>query len=209
VKQNISFNIGKKSTNMKILKYVLGILGVLLLIFLAVGMIHPSVSYGHEIEVNKPLKESWAVHKDYSKFDQWLDGFKSIEHISGEEEAIGSKYKVIVIPQEGAEPFEMIETLTAMEEFDHITLHFDSDMMDFDQTTFFSEKDGKTTIKTDSKVIAKGMFMRSMFAVMEMMGGSFTAQEAKNIEQLKKVIESNTTDYFPAPVVETVEQTQE
>ena len=80
-------------------------------------------------------------------------------------------------------------------------LKFDSDMMLFDQTTSFVEADGKTTIKTDSKVDGKGIMMRSMFAAMEMFGGSFTKQEVKNIEALKMVIEENTTDYFPAPVV--------
>lgn len=185
---------------MKILKYFLGGLAALLVLFFTIGFLNPSVNYGTEIEVDKPLKEAWAVHKDFSKFDQWLDGFTSIEHLSGEVDAVGSKYKVTVIPEEGQPPFIMTETLTSIKDFDHVTLHFDSDMMDFDQTTSFSEKDGKTVIKTDSKVMGKGIVMRSMFALMEMTTGSFTVQEAKNIGQLKKVIESNTTDYYPAPV---------
>ena len=187
---------------MKILKYLLGVLALLILLFFVIGFLNPSVSYGHEIEVSKSIEEAWAVHKDDSKYAQWLDGFKSIEHISGEQEAVGSKYKVIVKPSEEEPEFEMIETVVSVKENDHISLNFDSEMMDFEQTTSFSERDGKTVIKTDSKVKGKGMMMRSMFALMEMLGGAFTAQEAKNIEQLKKVIESNTTDYFPTPVVE-------
>ena len=187
---------------MKILKYLLGVLALLILLFFVIGFLNPSVSYGHEIEVSKSIEEAWAVHKDDSKYAQWLDGFKSIEHISGEQEAVGSKYKVIVKPSEEEPEFEMIETVVSVKENDHISLNFDSEMMDFEQTTSFSERDGKTVIKTDSKVKGKGMMTRSMFALMEMLGGAFTAQEAKNIEQLKKVIESNTTDYFPTPVVE-------
>ena len=45
------------------------------------------------------------------------------------------------------------------------------------------------------------MMMRSMFALMETFGGAFQAQEVKNIEALKKVVEENTTDYYPAPIV--------
>ena len=41
--------------------------------------------------------------------------------------------------------------------------------------------------------------MKSMFALMEMLGGSFTAQEAKNFEALKVLINENTKDYYPAP----------
>ena len=36
---------------------------------------------------------------------------------------------------------------------------------------------------------------RSMFALMHMLG-MFEAQEAKNMEALKKLIEENTTDYY-------------
>jgi len=185
---------------MKILKYLLFFIAFLCIAFIAVGFIHPTVNYGHEITVNKSLKEAWAVQQDESKFGQWLEGFKSIDLIEGEANAVGSKYKVVVNPGEGQEDFIMTETVVSLKEFDHITMNFDSDMMLFDQTTSFSEEGGKTTIKTDSKVTGKGMMMRSMFALMERLGGSFYKQEVKNIEALKKVIEDNTTDYYPAPI---------
>ncbi len=186
---------------MKILKYILYVIVGLVFVFLAIGFIKPTVSYGHEITVNKSLKEAWAVQQDESKFGQWLEGFKSIDLISGEMGKVGSKYKVVVNPGEGKPDFEMTETLVSKKEFDHMGLSFDSEMMLFDQTTSFSETDGKTTIKTDSKVSGKGMLMRSMFALMEMFGGAFQAQEIKHIEALKKVIEENTTDYYPILIV--------
>ncbi len=187
---------------MKILKSLLFLLLILGLLFFAIGFIKPSVSYGHEITVNKPVKEAWAVHQDETKLGQWLKGFKSIDLISGEKGTIGSKYKVVVNPGEGQPDFEMIETVKSFKEFDHIDLNFDSDMMVFDQKTTFSESNGKTTMKTDSVVKGKGMVMRSMFALMELFTGSFQDQEVKNIEALKKVIEENTTAYYPTVVTE-------
>lgn len=191
-----------KSTpsTMKILKYILFIIVALVVIFLAIGFIHPSVDYGHEIKVNKPLKEAWAVSQDVSKLDQWLDGFKSIELLTGEEGAVGSTYKVIVNPGEGQPDFEMTETIVSIKEYDHINLRFNSEMMDFEQTTLFTEQYGGVMIKTESKVMGKGMVMRSMFALMEMLSGSFITQEAKNIEALKKVVEENVTDYYSVEV---------
>ena len=118
--------------------------------------------------------------------------------ISGEAGTAGSKYKVVVQP-EGQPDFEMTETIVSVQEFEQMSLNFDSDMMLFDQTTSFAEADGKTIIKTESTVEGKGMMMRSMFALMEMFTGSFKKQEVENIEALKKVIEENTTDYYPAP----------
>ncbi len=186
---------------MKILKYLLFLIGVLIFLFIIIGFIKPSIQYGHEITVDKPLKEAWAVQQDEAKFKEWLAGFKSIDLISGTQGEVGSKYKVVVNPGEGQPDFEMIETVVGKKDFDHITFNFDSDMMLFDQTTSFVEANGKTTIKTDSKVQGKGMAMRSMFALMEIFGGSFQAQEVKNIEALKTVIEKNKKNYYPTPIL--------
>ncbi len=166
------------------------------------GIIKPSITYGHEITVDKSAKETWAVVQDESKYDQWLEGFKSIELISGEKGEVGSKYKVIVVPGEGQPDFEMIETIASIKEFDHIQLSFDSEEMEFEQTITHTEADGKTKVKTKSIATGKGIFMRSMFAIMETFFGTFQAQEEKNIEALKRVIEENTTDYYPEPIVE-------
>lgn len=186
---------------MKFLKYLLITIVVLVLAFFAIGMIHPEVEYGSEIVVSKSLEEAWAVSEDASKYHLWLDGFKSMELIEGEYGEVGSKYKIIVNPGEGQEDFEMTETVISRVEFDHVNMHFDSEMMDFEQTITFSETDEGVSIKTASKVIGKGAMMRSMFALMEKMGGAFTSQEAKNQNALKKVIEENTTDYFPVEEV--------
>lgn len=189
---------------MKILKIILLIVLLIIIAFFLIGLVKPTVSYGHEITVNKPLNEAWAVQQDESKFNQWLEGFQSINLIEGKKGEVGSKYKIIVKP-EGQPDFEMIETLQSIKEMDHITLQMDSDMMIFDQTTSFKENGGKVVIKTDSKVTGKGLTMKSMFALMEMFGGMFQKQEEKNIEALKTVIESNTTNYFPVEIIENSE----
>ena len=191
-----------KLEKMKIIKFIFTLIVILILLFFAVGLIKPVVNYGHEIEVDKSAKESWAVHIDDSKYDQWLDGFKSIDLISGELDEIGSKYKVVVSPGEGQPDFEMTETVVDKKDFEYVNLNFDSEMMTFDQKTTFVESNGKTKIKTESKVVGKGIMMKSMFALMEMLGGSFQAQEEKHLEALKKVINNNTTDYYPAPVID-------
>lgn len=193
---------------MKFLKYLFFfVLGVTLIFFL-IGLVNSSIEYGHEITVSKSAEEAWAVSKDESKFNQWLEGFKSIELLSGELGEVGSTYKVVVNPGEGQPDFEMTETIISIKEYDHIEMHYDNEMMDFEQTISFSESEEGVKIKTDSKVFGKGLMLRSMFALMEMSSGSFQTQEAKNIDALKKVIEENTTDYYPVeiePELEVVE----
>lgn len=185
---------------MKILKYILFAIIGLIVLLLLIGLMKPSVSYGAEITADKPVKEAWGVLQDDAKYAQWLDGFESEEMISGVKGEVGSKSKVVVNPGEGQEDFVMTQTLTSIKEFEHVEMEFDSDMMDFYQKITLNESEGKTTIKTDSKVMGKGIMNRAMFAVMEMLAGSFTKQEAKNMNALKALINNNTTDYYPAPV---------
>jgi len=198
---------------LKYIKYFLYLILGLFLLFILIGIIKPTVEYGHEITVNKSMKEAWAVAQDESKFSQWLEGFKSIELISGIQGEVGSKYRVVVDPGEGQEDFEMVETLEVKEEYELLEMSYDSEMMLFYQKITQSENGGKTTIKTASSVTGKGIMMRSMFACMGIFANSFQKQEEKNIEALKKVIEENTTDYYPVPepseeVSENIEDSQ-
>ena len=190
---------------MKILKTIATILLVLIILFFLVGLFKSEVNYGHTIEVNKPLKEAWAVSQDDSKFDQWLKGFKSIELLSGQKNVAGSTYKVIVNPGNGQPDFEMIETLESIKEFEKVRLLFDSDVMDFDQTILFSETNSGSKIQTVSIVKGKNPITKSVFALMEMFTNTFQKQETENIEALKVLIDNNTTNYYAVPASEKVD----
>ena len=180
---------------MKFLKYLLYIIIALVVLFFAMGLLKPKVEYGATITVDKPVAEAWAVGQDDTKYDKWLDGFKSMELTEGNKGEVGSKYKIVVNPGNGQEDFEMIETLKEIRENEYVDMHFDSESMIFNQKMFFSEENGKTTIKTESDVAGKGLVTKSMMAVMGMFG-AFEQQEQKNMDNLKKLIEENTTDYF-------------
>jgi len=193
---------------MNALKIILLVLLLLICFLIVLGLVKSTLHYGHEITVNKPIEEAWSVHQDPAKLELWLDGFKSIEHLSGTKHAVGSTYKVIVHPSENEPEFEMIETINSVKAFDHINLNMDSKMMSFDQTTSFEQVNEKTTnIKTASQVTGKGFMMKVMFAAMDLFTDSFQKQEEKNIEALKRVIESNTKDYFKNDTSETVKTT--
>ena len=70
----------------------------------------------------------------------------------------------------------------------------------------FSKNDGETHVKSSTITKGSGMFMRSIVSFMK---NSMQAQEDENMNNLKKLIEENTTNYFPVPVLETVEEDQE
>ena len=182
---------------MKILKYVVGTLVVLFGLFLLIGVFTPSVKYTNEITIDKPVKESWAVMMDESKTDQWLTGLKSYELISGTKNEVGSKYKMIMV--ENGEEMEMTETITAKKDNEHMAMHFDSDIIESDLDMVFIDKEGKTYIKTNAEAKGKNAIWRSVFALSK---SHFVEGDMTVLKNMKKVIEENTTDYFPAPVLE-------
>lgn len=186
---------------MKYLKYLLGLIALLGLLFLAKGFITPFVSYSSEIIVNKPAKEAWAVMNDESKLTQWLKGMKKMEHVSGEKGTVGAVTKYTY--EEDGQESVILETMKAIRPNEHVAMDFVMEgVMMMDYKMDFSEKDGKTYLTSSTIAKGDGMFMRSMLSFMQ---SAMQTQEDENMNNLKKLIEKNTTNYFPAPVVESVE----
>ncbi|MEL7123329.1 MAG: SRPBCC family protein [Bacteroidota bacterium] len=194
---------------MKILKYLLFAILAIVVLFFGIGILKPTIKYGHEITVDKPIKEAWAIAKDESKYDQWLKGYKGMELIEGEQDEPGSKYKVTVEPGDGQPEFEMIQTIVEIKDYEKAHLHYDNDFMVVDQIMNYSMSDGQTIISSQATVIPKGIVFKSMFGMMEILFGSFTAQEKENMEKLKILIEENTDVYFSAPTQMDKESTNE
>lgn len=185
---------------MKYLKYLLYLIIILGLLFIGKGFITPSIAYENEIVVNKPANESWAVMSDEANLPKWIKGFKKTELVSGTPNTVGAVSKVYV--EENGEEMIMEETITAIKPNELMAMTFTMDFMDMDYEISFNEKDGKTTINSKSKTSGNGMIAKSIVSFME---STMKEQEDKNLNNLKKLIESNTKNYFPEAVVNTTE----
>lgn len=187
---------------MKYLKWILGILLLLLILFLVNGLLNPSFSYDSEITVDKSIEESYAVMNDESKTSQWLKGIINMEHVSGQKGEVGAVTKY-TFSENGQESI-IVETLKEIRPNEYVAMDFEMEgAMDMAYEIMFSEESGKAKIKSKTKVIGKNIFMKSMFSLMK---GTMVAQENENLKNLKKVIEENTTDYFPEPILEPVQE---
>lgn len=175
---------------MKYLKYTLGIIAILAIVFLALGVVKPKITYDCDITVEKPIDESWAVTQDEEKMPEWLIGFQKIEHISGTPGTVGAVSDVYFVTN-GQE--QMIrEKITEIIPNESISMTYESDFMDMDYTLSM-KPDGESTI-INSSTITKGNGMISK-SIMALMGGSIKAQEEINLSHLKKTIENNTKIY--------------
>ncbi len=177
---------------MKYLKYILGILALLIIGFFLLGQIKSELTYEYEIMVDKPLAESWAVSQDEEKMSDWLDGFQKIEHVSGTPGTVGAVSDVYFI-SDGQE-MTIRETITEIVPDESISMSFTSDFMDMDYKLIMTPVDGKTKINSTTTAAGNGMVSKSLIALM---GNSIKKQEETNLANLKRTIEENSKNYFP------------
>ena len=178
---------------MKYLKYIVGFIALLFLLFIGRGLLTPFISYESEITVDKSNKEAWAVMNDESKIHEWLQGITNIEHVSGEKGNVGAITRY-TFNNDGQESI-ILETIKSITPNEQITMVFKMEgVMVMDYQLDFSNQNGKTHIKSSTINKGEGIIMRSMIPFMK---SSMKTQEDENMSNLKKLIEENTTNYFP------------
>ncbi|MEO1031967.1 MAG: SRPBCC family protein [Bacteroidota bacterium] len=175
---------------MKYLKYILGILALLIIGFFLLGLIKSEVTYQCEITVDKPLDEAWAVSQDEEKMADWLEGFQRIEQVSGTPGTVGAVSDVYFI-NEGQE-MVIRETIKDIVPNKSIAMSFTSDFMNMDYKLAMESLGRKTKITSNTTAVGNGMVSKS---VMALVGSSIKAQEDTNLASLKKTIENNTKNY--------------
>ncbi|MEP0265375.1 SRPBCC family protein [Dokdonia sp.] len=175
---------------MKYLKYVLGLILLIAIIFFGKGLLTPSINYESEIVVNKSVEESWAVMSDETKLSQWIKEVKKIELVSGTANTVGAVSNVYV--EDGGQEMVMEETITKITPNELMAMTFTMDFMNMDYEMHMKEEGGKTTITSKSTTTGNGLFAKSMLSFM---GGSMKTQEDNNLNNLKTLIEENKKKY--------------
>jgi uncharacterized protein YndB with AHSA1/START domain len=147
---------------MKYLKYVIGIIAILVIGFLVFGLIKPNVTYECEILVDKPIDESWAVLQDTEKLSEWLPGFQKIEHISGTPGTVGAVSNVYFYNY--GEIMTIQETIIGMIPNEFISMTYESDFMNMDYKLSITSIDGKTKINSTTTAEGNNIISKSLMA---------------------------------------------
>ena len=175
---------------MKYLKYILGLIAILVIGFFLIGIISPKLNYDCEVIVEKSATESWAVLQDEEKMPEWLIGYQKTEHLSGTPGPIGA-VTLIYFDNDGQQ-MSIQETITDIIPGKSMSMTFEDDFMKMDYEISLTTKGGKTTINSSSTAVGNNTVSKS---IMALMGGVIKAQEETNLLNLKEVIEQNTKDY--------------
>lgn len=166
----------------KVALYLLGIVLLLVVGFLAIGFFVPTVEYTTTIEINKPREFTWKILRERK---DWVYGFKSLDQISGQPDEIGSRAKLSVV-RDGTE-YTFESELIDIKPPEFAETKLDNDLLVHNARVQLSEVDGKTKIVSTEKITGKNPFLRSLFVFFK---GRFTEVSKKNFEGLKQVVET-------------------
>lgn len=170
----------------KILFTLLGIIGALIIGFIAIGLIKPTYEGGITVTVNAPVATTFAVFNDTASMRKWMDNFKRIENISGDQNQVGSKWKLVY--DENGRDLVMTETITAFEQDKLFAFDMEDEYYKMHIEIRFEEKDGKTIITQVDKGEGKNIPARSMVAIMGSLG-LMQKQQQGMYNKLKDLIE--------------------
>jgi len=183
---------------MTFLKYALGLVAILSVVFLLIGALVPTFSYESRIIVDAPREHSFAVFSDETRMGDWLSHFKSIELVSGAPNEVGSEYRLVIV--EKGEKMVMTETVKAFDENEFYAFELDNDVMLADVEIRFSGDETSTEIVATTKVNGKNFLWRSILPLFKSM---MTQRAQHDYDKLKHVIE---TTPAPSSVIEVTEQ---
>jgi len=171
---------------MKILKYLLSLIVLLLVIFLLLGLFKPSISYDSQVTIDRPASNVWAVMTDESRLGEWLPGFKKTELVSGTENTVGAISNVYF--DENGKEVIMQETMKEIIPNKKMAMDFTMDFMDMEYEMNLNESNGKTILSSNTIAKGNGPFKKSLVALMK---GVMKKQENANMVKIKEMVETN------------------
>jgi len=169
---------------MKAVKIIVLFIGVLLLGFLATGMIVKETKYLTEIEINKPVTEVFSAFTDQDLLKEWIPEIESMETLIETPDVVGSKYKMVIVNE--GEKVEMLEEVLAYELNKKMTLYFTADDMLKTDTYSFLDKGDKTVISKESVCKSDSYLMSCIFPYLK---GVLRGIDQNYLNKFKAVVE--------------------
>ena len=169
---------------MKTIKVILIIISIVVVAFLATGLLVQQTNYSATVSINKPVDE---VFNDFMQIDSvknWIPDIKSVKPVNINPGITGSVYDVVVLNQ--GQEIVMTEKIMAYVLNEKVTLFYDAENMLKKDDYLFSEENGITTITLNAACQSESFIMACMFPYFR---GTFQAQDQSYLNNFKKFLE--------------------
>jgi len=171
---------------MRILKFILKVLAVIIIVFFLSGLLFSKISYTTNQRINLPLDQTFALFNDASKMKEWRGDLQSIKTIEEKPGIVGTRYQTVTADIVGTF-IRMEELVTSYKENKKLSLRIEStDMIKKDNYTF-QTVDNQTLIQNESITEGKTFLSRSLYASFYFL---LKQQEQENLDSFKAYAEN-------------------
>jgi len=147
---------------MRILKFLLKLVAILLVVFLLSGLIFPKIKYTTTQQVNLPIAETFDLYTDATKMKHWYTGLQSIRTEEQKPGVVGNKYKMVTEIQ--GEFIQLKRIVTKYKKPQQINFSTQSIEMIKEEAIIFQEVNGQTLITNKASTAGKSYFLKCLYA---------------------------------------------
>ena len=169
---------------MKTIKVILIIISILVVAFLATGLLVQQTNYSATVSIDKPIDEVFSNFMQIDSVKNWIPDIKSVKPVNINPGITGSVYDVVVLNQ--GQEIIMTEKIMAYVLNEKVTLFYDAENMLKKDDYLFSEENGITTITLNAACQSESFIMACMFPYFR---GTFQAQDQSYLNNFKKFLE--------------------
>lgn len=139
-------------------KYLLAGIAVVVMGFVTMGLLHPTVKCETQIEIDTPQAWVYESATDTALMKQWLNGLQSVKA-----ETPNKKYLLKLIQKD--KTMDMILTYDTLITNSRCVFNFDSEVYTSDYKLTLSGDSTNTTLHVQTVTRGKNIILRSMFAL--------------------------------------------
>ena len=169
---------------MKTIKFILGIISGLTLIFFTTGLFVKETNYTTIVEVNKPLENVFETFNQIEDIKNWIPEVKTVNVITKSLGKTGSIYKIVIDAND--QEITMTQKIVAYVPNEKVTVFYDAENMLKTNDYIFEEKNGVSKITLNSTCRSDSYIMACMFPYFK---GTFKEQDQSYLNNFKSYIE--------------------
>jgi len=169
---------------MKTIKVILIIISIVVVAFLATGLLVQQTNYSATVSIDKPIDEVFSNFMQIDSVKNWIPDIKSVKPVNINPGITGSVYNVVVLNQ--GQEIVMTEKIMAYVLNEKVTLFYDAENMLKKDDYLFSEENGITTITLNAACQSESFIIACMFPYFR---GTFQAQDQSYLNNFKKFLE--------------------
>ena len=169
---------------MRTIKLILIIISIVVVAFLATGLLVQQTNYSATVSIDKPIDEVFSNFMQIDSVKNWIPDIKSVKPVNINPGITGSVYDVVVLNQ--GQEIAMTEKIMAYVLNEKVTLFYDAENMLKKDDYLFSEENGITTITLNAACQSESFIMACMFPYFR---GTFQAQDQSYLNNFKTFLE--------------------